>query len=116
VRGGNTAASLGAAVARAKREGKPLVALCFATWCPACQALEHDVLPDAAVKAALAEVTFVRFDLDTRAGGAAGEKLGCDYIPKLVHVDADGAVVARSEDNEVDDVVAFVGAATQRTR
>ena len=59
----SSAAQLDAALAEAKATGKPLVLDWYADWCISCKVIEHEVLGDPAVIAALKGFRQVRFDM-----------------------------------------------------
>lgn len=58
-----TQAELDRALAEAKAAGKPLVLDWYADWCISCKVIEHEVLTDANVIAALAPYQRIRFDM-----------------------------------------------------
>ena len=58
-----SAAQLNDALAAAKTAGRPLVLDWYADWCISCKVIEHEVLTDPQVIAALAPYQRVRFDM-----------------------------------------------------
>jgi thiol:disulfide interchange protein DsbD len=58
-----TAAELDTALAAAKAAGRPLVLDWYADWCISCKVIEHEVLTDPTVIAALAPYQRVRMDM-----------------------------------------------------
>ena len=83
--------------AEARAGAKGILVEFTAAWCGPCQVFERDLLPHPLVQAALRDVVFVRYDVDTswsetdyaRALGYRGE------LPLFVAVDADGVVRGR---------------------
>jgi thiol:disulfide interchange protein DsbD len=111
---GNTADGLADALARSTREKKPLVALFFATWCPACKELEAEVLPDARVQKALGDVVFVRFDVDTPVGGELAGEVGIESIPTFIVFDGKGKARNRLVGPKVEQLLALTAEAGKR--
>src|SRR5687767_10502879 len=61
--------SLGAAKSKAKAEGKPIVAVYSAVWCPPCQAMKKSVYPSSEVKQYHDEFVWAYIDTDVKANG-----------------------------------------------
>ncbi len=66
--------------------GRPLVVLLGAPWCPACQQLKNNVLPQIADAGGLKHVEFAYVDCDRQPDLAARLRRG-DYIPQLIRFD-----------------------------
>jgi thiol:disulfide interchange protein DsbD len=54
---------LDAAVAAARRQGKPAMLDFYADWCVSCKEMERDTFPDARVRAALANAVLLQADV-----------------------------------------------------
>jgi len=63
--------------------GKPLVVLLGAEWCPGCRVMKNSVLPEVARSGALQEVEFVYIDID-REPQLAERLSRSDSIPQLL--------------------------------
>lgn len=84
-----TPAELKSALANAS--GRPAMLLVTAEWCTSCKTLEHEVLPDPAVQAALAGVTSIAVDV-TKTGAPQQEllkDLGVVGPPTMIFLGAD---------------------------
>jgi len=79
--------TLEAAVARGEAEGKPVLALATADWCPPCQALKRGALTDPAVQRWIDERAVAVYldatDRDSQGSRDAGT-LGIRSLPTLV--------------------------------
>lgn len=88
------AATLPAALERARSEGK-LVMVDFETeWCAACKEFDRTTLADARVRAALGSVVPLKLDAD-REGKELAERFGVDGFPTVVFLDGRGTEVGR---------------------
>jgi thiol:disulfide interchange protein len=84
-----------AALEQAGREGRPVLLDFGAAWCPPCQAMARNVLPDARVAEALKGFIAVKLDADREAELARRFRAGA--IPVYVVLDAAGREVHRFE-------------------
>jgi len=100
-------------VEQAAAQKQPLVIEFYATWCGPCKHFERDILPDPRVQAALAGVTFVRYDVDTPRGQDAFQRCHAQAMPTFVGVDAGGQVRLFKEGTEgsADEFLAFLAQA-----
>jgi len=76
--------------------GKPLVILVGAEWCPACRSMKTSVLPTVAAHGGLSSVSFACVNTDEQSG-LAGKLLEGSLIPQLVKYEktADGWKLTR---------------------
>ncbi len=76
--------------------GKPLVVLVGAEWCPACRSMKTSVLPEVAAHGGLKNVAFACVNTDEQSG-LAGKLLEGNMIPQLVKYEktADGWKLTR---------------------
>jgi thiol-disulfide isomerase/thioredoxin len=64
-------------------EGRPLVVLVGADWCPACQRMRQAIVPELQQRGSLAKVAFAVVNTD-REGHLAGQLMEGNTIPQLV--------------------------------
>ena len=88
-----SAASLKAALARARERGVPLVVDCGGGFCPACLAFKRDVLSDSGVRKALAAFEFLEVDVEDDE--AAASDLGVTAVPDIWIFSCEGVVLGR---------------------
>lgn len=79
-----------AALETAKKEGKPVVLVFSAAWCPPCQAMKKTVYPSAEVKPLQDKFVWAYLDVDVEANAAAAEKYKVQGIPHVQFLDKDG--------------------------
>ena len=80
------------AIEAANTSHRPLVVELGATWCKPCHIFAEHVLTDPRVQAALADFTFVQYDIDTPAGSDAIHRCRVSGVPTVVGIDHDGIV------------------------
>ncbi len=112
-----TANTYAAAYKETQENGKPLVILVGAEWCPACQSMKTSVLPEIAAKGGLKNVAFACVNTDQQRDLA--DKL-CEgnLIPQLVMYEktADGWKLKRLVGGQsVLAVEEFIGANKQQS-
>ncbi len=92
--------------------GKPLVILVGAEWCPACRSMKTSVMPTVASHGGLSNVAFACVNTDEQSG-LAGKLLEGNMIPQLVKYEktADGWKLTRLVGGQsISTVEDFVGA------
>lgn len=92
----NQNSDLNAALEEAKKTNKSILIDFYASWCPACQALDEDTLSDPRVQEKLREsYVFVKIDIDQDPNLASQFKI---YgVPTLVFLDTNGQETKRRE-------------------
>jgi thiol:disulfide interchange protein len=80
------------AIEKARDEHRPLVVEFNATWCKPCRVFATQVLPDPRVQAALRDVVFVQYDIDTMVGADAARRCRVRGVPAVVGIDHQGFV------------------------
>lgn len=91
---------LGAALARAQREKKPLFVDVWAEWCPPCQHLKKNVFPTTEAQRALAGYVPVSLMTETRdrkpqPAAKAAERFRVEAYPTLLILDSTGKELKR---------------------
>src|SRR3954454_24308653 len=76
-------ASYAAAYKDAVDNGKSIVVLVGADWCPACQSMKTSVIPQLAAQGGLKDVSFALVNTD-RQSELANQMLAGNSIPQLV--------------------------------
>jgi len=99
-----------------QENGKPLVVLVGASWCPACQSMKTSTMPGVAAQGGLANVAFAYVNVDAQHD-LAGQLMEGGMIPQLVMYEksGDGWKLTRLVGAQsVETVQGFIGPATQR--
>lgn len=84
-----------AAVAEAKKTGKPLILVFSATWCGPCQQMKNQVYPSDAVKPLHDKFVWAYLDVDDKDNKKVAEQYGVKPIPHIEIVDAEGKSLAK---------------------
>lgn len=75
--------SLAEAKTKAKAEGKPIIAVYSAVWCPPCQAMKKKVYPSSEVKEFHDKFVWAYIDTDLKENAADAQKAGVSGIPHI---------------------------------
>lgn len=78
------------ALATAKKEGKPIILVFSATWCPPCQSMKKSVYPSAEVKPLHDKFVWAYLDVDDAENAKAAEKYGVEGIPHIQFLTSSG--------------------------
>ncbi|CAN5374494.1 hypothetical protein BH11MYX1_BH11MYX1_02300 [soil metagenome] len=93
--GSSAATSVGTTLpdrlAAANAARQPLVVEFGATWCRPCHDFADHVLTDARVQAALRDIVFVQYDIETSSGADAAKRCNITGVPAVVEVAPDGS-------------------------
>jgi thiol:disulfide interchange protein len=84
-----------AALKEARETHKPMLVDFSASWCPPCQMMKRDVLPDKRIRKALAD--FIPVEVDVDAHDALAQKYHIEPIPAFLVLDSTGKEVYRFE-------------------
>jgi tetratricopeptide (TPR) repeat protein len=105
-------AGLPETLAAARAQGASVLVEVYATWCPTCHQLEHDVFQASAGRLPADRLVGVRIDFDTPAGQEVATGYRVMGLPTTLVLDADGKELGRIEGYEtVDGWVAALGKA-----
>lgn len=83
------------ALAAAKAEGKPVIFVFSAAWCPPCQAMKKEVYPSAQVKKYHDQFIWAYLDVDESKNSAASANAGVNGIPHIQFLDASGKEIGK---------------------
>lgn len=86
----NFESKLSDALSKAQSEGKPVVAVFSAVWCPPCQMMKKDVYPSREVKKYHDKFVWAYIDTDEESNAADAKKFGVEGIPHIQFLDKDG--------------------------
>jgi thiol-disulfide isomerase/thioredoxin len=75
--------TLAEAKTKAKAEGKPIIAVYSAVWCPPCQAMKKKVYPSSEVKEFHDKFVWAYIDTDVKENQADAQKAGVTGIPHI---------------------------------
>jgi thiol:disulfide interchange protein len=80
---------------KAAAEGKPVIAVYSAVWCPPCQAMKKSVYPSDAVKKFHDKFVWAYIDTDEKSNAADAEKAGVSGIPHIQFLNKDGKEIGK---------------------
>ncbi len=83
------------ALAKAKTEGKPVIAVFSAVWCGPCQMMKKEVYPSREVKKYHDKFVWAYIDTDIAENGADASKFGVSGIPHIQFLDSEGKPVEK---------------------
>jgi thioredoxin:protein disulfide reductase len=100
-------------IAAAAKQKKPLIVEFYARWCKPCRHFEEQILTDPRVQAALANVVFVRYDIEAPAGKDAYARCQGQGIPLVVGIDGQGNIrlAKTGTESTPDEFLQFLGEA-----
>lgn len=78
------------ALSKAEKEGKPVVLVFSAAWCPPCQQMKKNVYPSAEVTPMHDKFVWAYLDVDEGDNSRAAEKFSVSGIPHVEFLDASG--------------------------
>jgi thioredoxin-related protein len=82
--------TLAEAKTKAKAEGKPIIAVYSAVWCPPCQAMKKKVYPSSEVKEFHDKFVWAYIDTDLKENAADAQKAGVTGIPHIQFLNKNG--------------------------
>ena len=104
-----------AALAQAKKSGKPVMIDFGATWCGACKMMDEETYPDRAVVAETKHFVMVKVDVDARNDLAS--HYGISSLPTIVWLRPNGkAVVGTIGALEARDLISAMRQASKRIK
>ena len=103
-------------LAAANAARQPLVIEFGATWCGPCHDFADHVLTDARVRAALRDIVFVQYDIETASGADAAKRCNVTGVPAVIEVAPDGSPrpLAMGSEPTVEELVTFLQRAKAR--
>lgn len=81
------------ALAAAKENGKPVVMVFSAAWCPPCQSMKNGVYPSKEVQKYHDQFNWAYIDVDVEANGESARGYGVQGIPHIQFTDASGNAI-----------------------
>jgi thioredoxin-related protein len=82
--------TLAEAKTKAKAEGKPVIAVYSAVWCPPCQSMKKKVYPSSEVKKYHDKFVWAYIDTDMKENAPDAQAAGVTGIPHIQFLDKDG--------------------------
>jgi thiol:disulfide interchange protein len=83
------------ALSKAEKEGKPVVLVFSAAWCPPCQQMKKTVYPSAEVAALHDKFVWAYLDVDESGNAKTAEKYQVNGIPHIEFLSASGKSLGR---------------------
>lgn len=87
--------SAATALSAGKKEGKPVILVFSAAWCPPCQAMKKEVYPSETIQAYHDKFIWAYLDVDDGSNRRAAEKAGVQGIPHIQFLDAQGNEIGK---------------------
>lgn len=84
------------AEAAAKKEGKPIITIFSATWCPPCQTMKKKVYPSNTIKPFHKEFVWAYLDADVSANRKLMNKYGVEGIPHIAFLSSDSKQIGKT--------------------
>jgi thioredoxin 1 len=81
------------ALAKAKTQGKPVIAIFSAVWCGPCQMMKKEVYPSTEVRQYHDKFVWAYIDTDEESNAPDAQKYGVQGIPHIQFLDKDGNAV-----------------------
>jgi len=78
------------ALAASEEEGKPLIAIFSAAWCPPCQTMKRNVYPSELVQPFHDQFVWAYLDADAEANRPLMQRFGVSGIPHITFLKPDG--------------------------
>ncbi len=91
------------ALAVAKSNGKPVILVFSASWCPPCQTMKKEVYPNSRIRKFHDRFVWAYLDLDETSNEAVVEKFKVGPIPHIQFLDAQGKAIGNIGASEVDE-------------
>ncbi len=85
------------AMSTAQKEGKPVVLVFTASWCPPCQVMKKSVYPSDAVKQYHDKFVWAYLDVDDKDNKTTAGQYGVNGIPHIEFVDAEGKSLVQKQ-------------------
>jgi thiol:disulfide interchange protein len=82
--------TLAEAKTKAKAEGKPVIAVYSAVWCPPCQTMKKKVYPSSEVTKYHDKFVWAYIDTDVKENAADAQAAGVSGIPHIQFLDKNG--------------------------
>lgn len=92
-----------------QEQGKPMMVVFSASWCPPCKQMKREVWPDAEVgKLVNDHYVPIYLDVDESQNKELTEKYGVDAIPFIIIINPQGSVIHRNHTMSRDEALVFL--------